>query len=188
MTGREADDPADDRSVERPLRIAVVGASEPSARLEEAAEALGEALGRRGATVLTGGLGGVMAAASRGAARGGGLVVGILPGEDPDSANPWVALPLPTGLGEMRNALLVRFADAVVAVGGRWGTLAEVALAARRGTPVATISPPFGLELPLPALSSPEAAAEWAVGQARERGGPDGASEGKGRRSPPGIG
>ncbi len=122
--------------------------------------ALGEELGRHlalaGAVVLCGGLGGVMEAAARGAAQAGALVVGILPGPDRLAANPHVHVSLATGLGEARNALLVRAADACVAVGGGWGTLSEIALARRMGKPVVALStwrlqpPPSGAADPLP--------------------------------------
>ena len=100
------------------------------------AEDLGRELARRGAVVVTGGLGGAMAAASRGAKAEGGTTLGILPGEDRDDANPWVDVAVATGLGEGRNVVLVRTVDAVVAVAGEFGTLSEIALALRTGTPV----------------------------------------------------
>jgi hypothetical protein len=84
--------------------------------------------------VLTGGLGGVMAAATEGAAAAGGLTVALLPGTDRSGSPATVVIP--TGLGELRNGLLVRAADAVIAVGGSWGTLSEIALAMRTGVPV----------------------------------------------------
>lgn len=105
----------------------------------EAAESIGALLGAEGHIVVTGGLGGVMAAASKGAHRVGGMTVGLLPGSDRAAANPYVAVALPTGLGEMRNPLLVRVVDAVIAVGGSWGTLSEVALAMRTGVPVVVV-------------------------------------------------
>jgi uncharacterized protein (TIGR00725 family) len=83
--------------------------------------------------VVTGGLGGVMAAASQGAREAGGVTLGLLPGDDRAAANPWVAVAVPTGLGELRNALVVRTADALVAVGGAYGTLSEIALALKAG-------------------------------------------------------
>lgn len=101
-----------------------------------AAEAVGRLLAEAGAVVVCGGLGGVMAAACRGAAGVGGTAVGLLPALDRADANPWVTVALPTGLGEARNALVVRAADAVVAVGGGYGTLSEIALALRTGVPV----------------------------------------------------
>jgi uncharacterized protein (TIGR00725 family) len=101
-----------------------------------AAEAVGRGLARRGAVVVCGGLGGVMEAACRGAKAAGGTTVGILPGLDRAEANRFVDVALPTGLGEARNALVVRAADALVAVAGEFGTLSEIALALRLGTPV----------------------------------------------------
>lgn len=118
------------------IQIAVVGASEPDPETDLAAESVGAALAAAGAVVVCGGLGGVMAAACRGAKSAGGLTVGLLPGGDPAAANPWVEVVVPTGLGEARNALVVGSAGAVVAVAGGYGTLSEIALALRRGTPV----------------------------------------------------
>ena len=101
-----------------------------------AAEEVGGLLAEAGAVVVCGGLGGVMEAACRGASTAGGLTLGILPGRDRRDANPHVQVAVPTGLGEARNALVVRAADAVVAVGGAYGTLSEIALALKSGTPV----------------------------------------------------
>ena len=103
------------------------------------AEALGRGLAERGHVVVCGGLGGVMEAVARGAADAGGVVVGLLPGTDRADANPHVTVAIPTGLGELRNGLLVRSSDVVVSVGGSWGTLSEVALAVRTGVPVVAI-------------------------------------------------
>lgn len=119
--------------------VGVVGPGEPTGEVAEAAEEVGRLLAERGHVVVTGGLGGVMAAASRGAHEVGGDVVGLLPGQDRGAANPWVTIALPTGVGELRNALLVRSCDALVAVGGSWGTLSEVALAVRTGVPVVSL-------------------------------------------------
>ena len=117
--------------------IAVVGPGRDASAGElAAAEEAGAAIAAAGATLVCGGLGGVMEAACRGARSRGGFTVGLLPGSDRDDANGWVVLALPTGLGEARNALVVRAADAVVAIGGGWGTLSEIALALRRGLPV----------------------------------------------------
>jgi len=117
--------------------IAVIGPGrEADPRELAAAEDAGAAIAEAGATLVCGGLGGVMEAACRGARSRGGLTVGLLPGDDREDANGWVVLALPTGLGEARNALIVRAAGAVVAIGGGWGTLSEIALALRRGIPV----------------------------------------------------
>jgi uncharacterized protein (TIGR00725 family) len=113
--------------------VAVCGSgSAPTADLE-AAEAVGRALAERGAVVVCGGLGGTMEAACRGAKSAGGTTVGILPGLDRAAANPYVDVAVPTGLGEARNALVVRAVDALIAVGGEWGTLSEIALALKAG-------------------------------------------------------
>ena len=117
--------------------IAVIGtgADASAAELAEAEEA-GAAIAAAGATLICGGLGGVMEAACRGARSRGGMTVGILPGSDRSDANGWVVLALPTGLGEARNALVAGAADAVVAIGGGWGTLTEIGFALRAGKPV----------------------------------------------------
>jgi uncharacterized protein (TIGR00725 family) len=120
----------------RPPWIAVCGPGDaPDEDLARAEEA-GAAIAREGAVLVCGGLGGVMEAACRGASALGGTTVGLLPGEDRSAANAWVGIAIPTGLGEVRNALIVRAADAVVAIGGAYGTLSEIALALRRGIPV----------------------------------------------------
>ena len=116
--------------------VAVVGPGDASPHELQAAEDVGAGLAARGAVVVTGGLGGVMEAACRGARSRRGRTVGILPGEDRDAANGWVEIAIATGLGELRNGLVVRAADAVVAVGGGHGTLSEVALALKLGRPV----------------------------------------------------
>jgi uncharacterized protein (TIGR00725 family) len=99
----------------------------------EAAEEVGRLLAERGAMLVCGGLGGTMEAACRGARAGGGTTIGILPGLSRSDANPFVDVVVPTGLGEARNALVVRAADAVIALGGGYGTLSEIALALKAG-------------------------------------------------------
>jgi uncharacterized protein (TIGR00725 family) len=116
--------------------IAVVGPGEATRVELERAEEAGAAVAEAGAGLVCGGLGGVMEAACRGARSRGGLTLGLLPGLDREAANGWVIVAVPTGLGEARNALVVRAADAVVAIGGGWGTLSEIALALKTGVPV----------------------------------------------------
>lgn len=116
--------------------MAVVGPSQGSPDELAAAQEVGRLLAARGATVVCGGQGGAMEAVCRGAKLAGGVTVGILPGTDRSSANEHVDVALPTGLGELRNGLVVRAADVVIAVGGAYGTLSEIALALRGGTPV----------------------------------------------------
>lgn len=119
--------------------VAVIGPHQATPEQEAAARTAGRLLAARGHVVLTGGLGGVMAAAAAGATEAGGTAVGLLPGSDRAAASPGHTLVLPTGLGELRNALLVRAADVVLAIGGSWGTLSEIALAARTGVPVLAV-------------------------------------------------
>jgi uncharacterized protein (TIGR00725 family) len=109
------------------IRIAVIGGSRPGRQAVEAAFEVGRLIARAGAVVVCGGLGGVMEAACRGAREEGGRTIGILPGASPADANPWVDLPIATGLGYTRNALVVMNADAVIAVDGAYGTLSEIA-------------------------------------------------------------
>jgi uncharacterized protein (TIGR00725 family) len=116
--------------------VAVVGPGDASAVQQQAAETVGELLARSGAVLVCGGLGGVMAAACRGAASANGLTVGLLPGRERTAANEWVRVAIPTGMGEMRNGLVVRAADAVLAIGGAYGTLSEISLALKTGVPV----------------------------------------------------
>ena len=116
--------------------IAVVGPGAATPAQLELAEEVGAAVAGAGAVLVCGGRGGVMEAACRGARSRGGMTVGLLPGLDREEANGWVEVPIPTGLGEARNALVVRAADALVAVGGGWGTLSEIAFAMSAGKPV----------------------------------------------------
>lgn len=116
--------------------VGVVGPGTATPEQVEQAVQVGRLLAEHGLVVVTGGLGGVMAGAAHGAELAGGTSLGLLPGEDRSAANPHLTLTVPTGLGEMRNALLVRTCDAIVAVGNSWGTVSEIALAARTGVPV----------------------------------------------------
>jgi uncharacterized protein (TIGR00725 family) len=136
--------------------IAVVGPSETSlASLPQAAQLLtkaydaGRLLAQRGAVVVCGGGTGVMAAVADGVASTGGTCVGILPGDDRSQAHRSLNLAIPTGLGELRNGLIIRSADAVLAIGGSWGTLSEIALAMRTSVPVVSLA---GWALPEPGV------------------------------------
>jgi hypothetical protein len=144
--------------------VAVVGAGEAADDAVAAAEAVGAELARRGAVVVTGGLGGVMAAACRGAAGAGGTTLGILPGTDRRAANAWVTVAVATGLGELRNGLVIRAADAVIAVAGEYGTLSEIALALKAGKRVVGLGT---WEIPgVQAAADPVAAVRAALGHA----------------------
>jgi uncharacterized protein (TIGR00725 family) len=116
--------------------VAVVGPGRAGAAETELAEAVGRGIAEREAVLVCGGLGGVMEAACRGAVEAGGQTVGILPGLDRGQANPHVRVAVPTGMGEARNALVVRAADALIAISGEWGTLSEIALAMKTGKTV----------------------------------------------------
>lgn len=116
--------------------IAVCGSGAEDSRLNALAEAVGVLIAQRGAVLVCGGLGGVMAAACRGAAEAGGMTVGILPTAHPADANAHVAVAIATGMGHARNVVIVQSADVVIAVGGEYGTLSEIALARKAGRPV----------------------------------------------------
>ncbi len=116
--------------------VAVCGPGSATEEEERWAEEVGRRLAEAGAVVLCGGLGGVMDAVARGVAAAGGAVVGILPGEDRLGAGGHLTVAVPTGMGEARNAIIARAADAVIAIGGEWGTLSEIALARKMGKPV----------------------------------------------------
>lgn len=118
------------------LVIAVCGTGFGSPETDELAEEVGSLLARAGAAIVCGGDTGVMEAACRGAKRSGGTTIGILPGDDRSAANRYVDVAIATGMGEMRNALIVRSADAVIAIGGGPGTLSEIAFALKIGRPV----------------------------------------------------
>lgn len=158
-------------SAEPPILIAVIGSGEATPQEESWAYEVGHGLATAGAVVVCGGRGGVMEAVCRGAVEAGGLTIGILPGNTHREANPYVRLPLPTGLGEMRNALVVRVAHAVIAIGGEFGTLSEIAWALKWGIPVIglgtwTFHRP-GVTVPLETVSTPEEAVNRALARAR---------------------
>ncbi|GAA1962167.1 TIGR00725 family protein [Catenulispora subtropica] len=116
------------------IQIAVCGPAEASEQECDHARQVGKLLARRGAVVICGGYGGVMAAVAAGAREADGTVVGVLSRADREDANPDLTIAIPTGMGQARNVVIINSADAVIAVGGSWGTMSEVALALRRGT------------------------------------------------------
>jgi uncharacterized protein (TIGR00725 family) len=142
--------------------VAVVGPGDASAEEESRAERVGRLLGEHGAVVVCGGLGGVMEAVCRGVREGGGTTVGILPGHDRSAANGYVDVAIATGMGEMRNALVARSADVLIAVGGEYGTLSEIALGLKAGKRVIGIGTweIDGVE----AVADPEEAVRAALG------------------------
>jgi uncharacterized protein (TIGR00725 family) len=148
-----------------PTQISVVGSGTEH---EERAETVGRLLAEQGATVVTGGLGEVMAAASRGAKGAGGTTIGILPGETRAGANPWLDHVVISGIGHARNLAVVASGDAVIAVGGRYGTLAEIGFALTLDRPVVVLEPGWEVEGTQRA-ATPEEAVEFALAATRPR-------------------
>jgi uncharacterized protein (TIGR00725 family) len=140
------------------VQVAVIGSG---AEHEGRAEQVGRLLAERGATVVTGGLGSVMAAAARGAKSAGGTTIGIVPGETRQGASEWLDHVVVTGVGHARNLAVVASGDAVIAVGGQWGTLAEIGFANVLGRPVVILEPGWELD-GVARASSPEEAVELA--------------------------
>ena len=118
------------------MQISIVGEAEAAPETVALAEEVGAELGRRGITLVCGGGRGVMEAVCRGAKSEGGTTVGILPSSDPSAGNRWVDIRIPTGLGQGRNVIIARSGNAVIAIGGRYGTLSEIAHAFKAGIPV----------------------------------------------------
>jgi uncharacterized protein (TIGR00725 family) len=148
------------------VQVSVIGSG---AEHEERAEEVGRLLAQREATVVTGGLGEVMAAASRGAKEAGGTTIGILPGETRSNANPWLDHVVVTGVGHARNLAVVASGDSVIAVGGRYGTLVEIGFALTLGRPVVVLEPGLQVEGTQRA-QTPAEAVEFALAAARHTG------------------
>ena len=148
--------------------IGVIGASRPSGKGYELARAVGRNIAERGGIVVCGGLGGVMEAACRGAKEGGGLTIGILPGQDAAEANRFVDVPIVTGMGYARNIIIVRTAQAIVALDGSFGTLSELAHALQMAKPLVAvgcrIAPPD-----VPQVEDPEEAVARAFAACADR-------------------
>ena len=144
------------------IQMSVIGDAAAEPALADAAREVGRLAAERGWVVITGGMGGVMEAASRGAKEAGGTTVGILPTYDAATANEHVEIIIPTGLGHARNTLVVAAASGVIAVGGRYGTLSEIALALKLGKPVVGINTWPGIEGVRPAPDAERAIAELA--------------------------
>ena len=146
------------------VQVSVIGSG---VEHEANAEEVGRLLAERGATVVTGGLGGVMAAAARGAKGVGGTTIGILPTETREGVNEWIDHVVVTGIGHARNLAVVASGDAVIAVGGRYGTLAEIGLALTLGRPVVVLEPGWEAEGTRRA-GTPAEAVEFALRSARD--------------------
>ena len=123
----------------RAPKIAVCGGSEANSKTLKLAEEIGRLIAGKGGIVVSGGLGGVMESAAKGARSGGGLNIGFLPGEDSSAANEFVDIVLPTGLGHTRNMMIILAADAAIALPGKYGTLTEISFALLHGRPVISL-------------------------------------------------
>jgi uncharacterized protein (TIGR00725 family) len=146
------------------VQVSVIGSG---AEHEERAEEVGRLLAEGGATVVTGGLGEVMAAAARGAKSAGGTTIGILPTETREAQNEWIDHVVVTGIGHARNLAVVASGDAVIAVGGRYGTLAEIGFALTLGRPVIVLEPGWRVDGTQRA-QTPAEAVEFALAAARQ--------------------
>lgn len=133
--------------VERTLRIGVIGSGRANPRWDEWAYQVGQAIARAKGILVCGGLSGVMAAAARGARQAGGVTVGILPGTDARQADPNIQIPIPTGLGEARNLVVVQSSDALIAIGGGAGTLSEIGFSLKLHKPLVLLGS-WKIELP----------------------------------------
>lgn len=154
-----------------PVRIGVIGSGRSDPKWDSWAEAIGREIAKAGAVLVCGGLSGVMAAAAKAAKEAGGTTIGILPGTDPKEANPGITIPIPTGLGEGRNLIVVQSSDALIAVGGGAGTLSEIGFALKLRKPLIllgswSIEPPEGadsLAVPPKIARDPEEAVRLAL-------------------------
>ena len=147
------------------LQISVIGSG---VEHERRAEEVGRLLAERGCTVVCGGLGEVMAAAARGAKAAGGTTIGILPGESPGAANEWIDHAVVTGIGHARNLAVVASAESVIAVGGAWGTLAEIGFAGVLARPLVILEPGWHVD-GVARASTPGEAVELALSLIRPR-------------------
>jgi len=128
----------------KPVQVSVIGAGSCGEELEKIAERIGELLAEKGCIIVNGGRGGVMEAVSRGASRKGGIVVGVLP--DRSEGNPYLTVRLKTNLGHARNVIIAQSGDVVIAVGGSYGTISEMAIALKEGKKVVAVKPPVVLK------------------------------------------
>lgn len=144
------------------LQIGVIGAGQCSQETGLVAEAVGQEIARQGAILVCGGLGGVMEAAARGAQRAGGMTIGILPGFSFEDANPFITIPIVTGLSHARNVLVVRSSHALIALEGGYGTLSEVAIALTLGIPVVGLGS-WEVSREIIMVETPEVAVEKAI-------------------------
>lgn len=145
-----------------PKIIGVIGGSVCSKEIEKIAFEVGERIAKNGAILVCGGLGGVMKAAAKGAKSAGGTTIGILPTQTKKDANPYIDIPIVTGMSIARNVIVVRSSDAVIAIDGRYGTLSEIAIALNLGIPVIGLKT-WDIKAPIKIAKTPEQAVELAI-------------------------
>ncbi|MCI0454131.1 MAG: TIGR00725 family protein [Candidatus Dadabacteria bacterium] len=148
--------------------IGVIGTSEASDEESKTAEEVGREIARRKGTLVCGGLSGVMESACRGAKSEGGLTIGIIPGFNGSDANPYVDVPIITGIGEARNIIVVRSSDAIIAIGGSFGTLSEIAFALKLDIPIIGINT-WEVSSNIKKATTPKEAVDLAFSLARPR-------------------
>lgn len=141
--------------------VGVIGAGKCSNEMKQMAEEVGHGIASEGAVLVCGGLGGVMEAAARGAKKKGGMTIGILPGSDKSDANDYIDIPIPTGIGQARNMVVVNSSDVVIALPGKFGTLSEMAFAMKLGKPLVSLSA-WNIDDNIPGAETPKEAVEMA--------------------------
>lgn len=139
--------------------IAVIGGAEANEKSLQMAEQTGSLIAQKGGILITGGMGGVMNAASKGAKNAGGLVIGILPTANKESANPYIDIPIVTGMSEARNMIIARTCDAAIAIDGRYGTLSEIAFCLMFDVPVIGLDT-WDIDAPIKKANSAQEAVE----------------------------
>ena len=148
--------------MKKKIIIGVIGSSTCSSSVSEVAYIVGKEIARRDAILICGGRGGVMEAACKGAKEEKGITIGVLPGNDRGNANPYVDIPIVTGMGEARNVIIARSSDAVIAIAGKYGTLSEIAFALRFDVPVVGIAT-WNIDIPILKAKNPKQAVGMAL-------------------------
>ena len=147
--------------MKRKTIIGVIGSASCSSSVADIGYIVGREIARRGAILICGGLGGIMEGACKGVQEENGTAIGILPGDDKEDANPYVDIPLTTGMGEARNIIIVRSSDAVIAIAGKYGTLSELAFALRFDVPIVGIAT-WNIDIPILKAKNPRQAVDMA--------------------------
>jgi len=155
--------------VKRKTVIGVIGSSSCSSSVSEIAYIVGKEIARKGAILICGGLGGVMEAACKGVKEEGGTTIGVLPGDSKGKANPYVDIPITTGMGEARNIIIVRSSDAVIAIAGKYGTLSELAFALRFDVPIVGIAT-WNIDIPILRAKNPKQAVDMLFSAIKKAG------------------